>query len=151
MNVVGCEPDGWWRDRAAAMGRLTAELARFRAALGEPVTVVFDGRPPTAGGGSPPVEVVGVRGGPPPVEVVGVPGGPDAADDEIARRVAGDARPAEVVVVTSDAGLAGRVRGSGARVVGARAFRRRLLPAALGDPAAADGRPRHRPVRGGER
>ena len=42
MNVIGSRPDGWWRDRRAAMRRLVADL---RGALGEPVTVVLDGRP----------------------------------------------------------------------------------------------------------
>lgn len=118
MNVIGCQPDGWWRDRTGAMGRLAEDLEAFALALGEAVTVVFDGRPrdPVAGGR---------------LEVVWAPGGPDAADDEIARRVGSDRRPGEVVVVTSDGGLAARVKAAGALVVGARAWRRRLLPAAL--------------------
>src|SRR4051812_45855217 len=40
MNVIGTRPDGWWRDRPGAQRRLVGELA----ALGEPLTVVFDGR-----------------------------------------------------------------------------------------------------------
>src|SRR4051812_28211237 len=40
MNVIGTRPDGWWRDRRSAQRRLVAQLA----ALGEPLTVVFDGR-----------------------------------------------------------------------------------------------------------
>src|SRR5512143_1599893 len=28
-NIVGARPDGWWRDRAAAAGRLHAGLARL--------------------------------------------------------------------------------------------------------------------------
>ena len=27
MNVLGSRPDGWWRDRAAAMERMTRRLA----------------------------------------------------------------------------------------------------------------------------
>ncbi|MGH8919827.1 MAG: hypothetical protein ACRDZY_18425, partial [Acidimicrobiales bacterium] len=41
MNVVGCEPDGWWRDRPRAMADLAGELAGFGRDLGEEVTVVF--------------------------------------------------------------------------------------------------------------
>jgi hypothetical protein len=45
MNVVGSRPDGWWRDRRAAMTRLSKLLAGFAAETGEPLTDVFDGRP----------------------------------------------------------------------------------------------------------
>jgi hypothetical protein len=99
MNVIGSRPDGWWRDRRGAQRRLVAELEK----LGEPVTVVFDGKPHDTGAGE--------------VEVRFAP----VADDEIAR-VAGP----EHRVVTSDAELAGRVAVAGAQVEGAGAFRRRL-------------------------
>jgi uncharacterized protein YaiI (UPF0178 family) len=52
--------------------------------------------------------------------------GRDAADDEIARRVAADPDPRSIRVVTSDAALAGRAREHGAEVEGAGSFRRRL-------------------------
>ena len=52
--------------------------------------------------------------------------GRDAADDAIAALVAEDPRPERVEVVTSDAGLAARVREHGASVSGARGFRDRL-------------------------
>jgi predicted RNA-binding protein with PIN domain len=113
MNVVGSIPDGWWRDRRGAMGRLAEHLTRFAAESGEPVTVVFDGRPfevPSEG-----------------IEVVFAPRrGPNAADDEIARMVAADPDPGSITVITSDGGLAERVRGEGARVAPSRAFRERL-------------------------
>src|SRR5918911_710643 len=48
--------------------------------------------------------------------------GRDAADDEIARRVAADDDPSAITVVTSDAALADRVRAAGASVEGARTF-----------------------------
>lgn len=115
MNVIGSEPDGWWRDRPGAMRSLTAQLEAFQKMLGEEVTVVFDGRPPPGLG-------------PGHVEVVGAPGGRDAADDVITERVEADPHPRELVVVTSDAGLVRRVRPAGVRVVGARGFRRRILP-----------------------
>jgi hypothetical protein len=49
-----------------------------------------------------------------------------AADDEIVELVAADPDPASVCVVTSDGDLSERVRGLGAAVLGAGAFRRRL-------------------------
>ena len=50
-------------------------------------------------------------------------GGRDAADDVIALMVADAEDPAALTVVTSDAGLAARVRAHGAAVTGARGFR----------------------------
>jgi len=111
MNVIGSRPDGWWRDRDAAKRALVDQLASWLRATGEAVTVVFDGWAPDQMGG---------------VEVASCPGGPDAADDEIARRVAGDPEPASLVVATSDRGLAARVRAGGATTEGARRFRARL-------------------------
>ena len=29
MNVIGCRPDGWWRDRRAAMGALIVNHVDF--------------------------------------------------------------------------------------------------------------------------
>jgi hypothetical protein len=37
MNVIGTRPDGWWRDRDAAMLRLVDLLERWAAAEGEDV------------------------------------------------------------------------------------------------------------------
>jgi predicted RNA-binding protein with PIN domain len=113
MNVVGSRPDGWWRDRRAAMKRLSDLLAAFAAETGEPVTVVFDGRPFDLSAG--PVEVEFASGR-----------GPDAADRVIAARVEADPDPGSLTVVTSDRALADRVRAAGAEVVPAGAFRRRL-------------------------
>jgi uncharacterized protein YaiI (UPF0178 family) len=113
MNVVGSRPDGWWRDRHAAMKRLSELLSAFAAETGEPVTVVFDGRPFDLSA--------------PPAEVAFAPaGGPDAADDEIAARVEADPDPAGLRVVTSDKRLADRVRAAGAEVAPAGPFRKRL-------------------------
>ena len=100
MNVIGTRPDGWWRDRRAAQ----RALAQALGALGETVTVIFDGRPHD-------VEA------PPGVEVAFAP----VADDEIAARAAPG-----VTVVTSDRGLAERVRAAGGEVVASKAFRERL-------------------------
>jgi predicted RNA-binding protein with PIN domain len=120
MNVIGTRPDGWWRDRAGAMARLASDLDAWVAARpGDQVAVVFDGRPRELG--TPPTP-------PARVEVGFAPGGRDAADDEIARRVAADGDPASLTVVTSDRALVARVRAAGAAVEGARAFRARLYP-----------------------
>ena len=113
MNVIGSRPDGWWRDRTAAMRRLTGDLDALARETGEPVTVVFDGAPRETGGHSVEVRFARRRG-------------PNAADDDIAALAASDDDPATLNVVTSDADLAGRAREAGATVAGAGAFRRAL-------------------------
>ena len=114
MNVIGSRPDGWWRDRQAAMRRLVDQLERWAAEGSDQVTVVFEG---------PPSAALGCRA----VEVAHAPRArPDAADDEILRRVEGDPRPEAIRVVTSDRGLADRVRAAGAVACPAGAFRARL-------------------------
>jgi len=110
---MGARPDGWWRDRTGAARRLVAALDGHAAATGEALAVVFDGRPFD-------VEAEHVDVG------WAERRGRDAADDTIAARVEADADPSDLVVVTSDARLAERVRAAGAAVEGAGAFRRRL-------------------------
>lgn len=113
MNVVGSRPDGWWRDRRAAMRRLVEALERFAEASGDEVAVVFDGRPfELEGGGL--------------VEVGFAPGGRNAADHAIADWVEREADPESLTVVTSDRELADRVRAAGAEVLPAGSFRGRL-------------------------
>jgi predicted RNA-binding protein with PIN domain len=126
MNVIGSRPDGWWRDRAGAMERLAADLDALARETGEPVTVVFDGRPRAIR-----AERVEVR--------FATGRGPNAADDDIAALAAADADPQSLSVVTSDADLARRARAVGARLVGAGEFRRRLDALA---PAPAGKEPR---------
>ena len=109
MNVVGSRPDGWWRDRRGAKAAFAERLGAFARDQGEQVAVVFDGRP---------FDVDAE-----PAEVEFAPGGPGAADDAIAARVAADADPAGLTVVTSDRELVGRVREHGAEVMGSREFR----------------------------
>jgi predicted RNA-binding protein with PIN domain len=113
MNVIGSRPDGWWRDRRRAMRDLAAALAAFAADTGEPVAVVLDGRPFE-------LEAPGVE------VAFASRRGPNAADDDIAARVAADPDPASLRVVTSDGDLAARVRAAGGEVMGAGEFRRRL-------------------------
>jgi predicted RNA-binding protein with PIN domain len=115
MNVIGSRPTGWWRDRPAAIRELVDRLHAFSRKSGEHVTVVFDGRPRD------------VPGGPGQVEVAfATRRGRDAADHDIAERVAAREERAGLRVVTSDSALAARVRELGAEVVSAGAFLRRL-------------------------
>jgi predicted RNA-binding protein with PIN domain len=116
MNVIGARPDGWWRDRDAAVRRLAEQLAAYSLETGDAVTVVFDGRAVEL-----PEEAEG--------EIAALfarRSGPDAADDDIARIVAAAEEPGAYRVATSDDALAERVREHGAQVIGAGAFRRRL-------------------------
>jgi predicted RNA-binding protein with PIN domain len=114
MNVIGSRPDGWWRDRPAAMRGLAADLAEHARRTGDEVVVVFDGQP---------FELDDTVG----VEVrFATRRGPNAADDDIAAIVEADAEPDGLTVVTSDSTLAERVRAAGGEVRGAGAFRRRL-------------------------
>ena len=108
-NVMGSRPDGWWKDRAGAAKRLVGQLGDWAARTGEDVLVVFDGAEPPAMPAPDGVEVRYARRR-----------GPDAADDDIAAVVASTHDPAHLRVVTSDAGLARRVREHGAEVMGAR-------------------------------
>ena len=82
MNVLGSRPDGWWRDRPAAMAALTRRLDAL--AVGEEIelTVVFDGRPHRRVEAAAETIVVGFA-----------PGGPDAADREIVARLRADPEP----------------------------------------------------------
>jgi predicted RNA-binding protein with PIN domain len=114
MNVIGTRPDGWWRDRHAAMVRLVDRLERMAAETGDEIMVVFE-RPP-----SPPISstVIDVAHAPRPR--------PHAADDEIVRLLAADPQPGELRVVTSDRALADQVRAAGAGVEPADAFRTRI-------------------------
>ncbi len=114
MNVIGSRPDGWWRDRPGAMGALVEKLEAFARRSGDPVTVVFDGRPFELEGGEGVTVLFASRPG------------RNAADDDIAARVESDDEPSSLSVVTSDADLARRVRAAGAAVVGAGEFRRLL-------------------------
>ena len=103
-NVVGSRPDGWWRDRAGAAGRLWRRLSAADLAYDE-VVVVLEG---AARNGVPP----GREGR---VVTVHAPGSGDDAIVEAARTRAEDGW--DVAVVTADRGLQDRVEAVHATVV----------------------------------
>src|SRR3954449_10675799 len=99
-NVVGSRPDGWWRDRAGATGRL---LTRLAALPGRPLD---DARTCT--------RVVAVVEGaardvpaPEGIRLVRAPGSGDDALAEYVARLAGEGTP--LLVVTADRGLRARL------------------------------------------
>jgi predicted RNA-binding protein with PIN domain len=114
MNVIGTRPDGWWRDRDAAMLQLVRALENWAAAEGEDVVVVFErpARPPIRS------SVIEVTSAPKPKA--------DAADDEIVKRLKAEPQPGLVRVVTSDRWLSDRAIATGASVQGADSFRSQI-------------------------
>lgn len=121
MNVIGSRPDGWWRDRDAAVRRLVERLQRLHAAAGDRVTVVLDGRPV-------PGLPEGVHAG---VTVrYARRAGPDAADERILELLAACPDPRAWTVVSSDRELRRQGETLGARVAGARTLLSRLDEAA---------------------
>lgn len=117
-NVVGSRPDGWWRDRGAAAGRLVSSLraATRRRDLPAPVVVVLEGagRDGAEAGES----ADGVR-------VVHAPG---SGDDEIVDLAA--AQEGRVVLVSADRALRRRIEALGGRAVGPGWLLERLAPPA---------------------
>jgi predicted RNA-binding protein with PIN domain len=114
MNVIGTRPDGWWRDRHAAMVKLVDLLERWAAADGEDVMVVFE-QPPR-----PPIvsSVIEVAYAKRPRA--------NSADDEIVRRVRAADDPASVRVVTSDGVLSQQVHAAGASTFPSSTFRSQI-------------------------
>jgi hypothetical protein len=113
-NVVGARPDGWWRDRAGAAGRLLERLAEGlrTGALTGPVVVVLEGAARAAAAEGP-SDADGPAGG---FRVVHAPrDGDSAIVDEVRAQVSAGAQP---VVVTADRGLRLRVGAEGAEVRG---------------------------------
>lgn len=116
-NVMGAGADGWWNDPVGASVRLTEAVAGWARGHDDPVVLVFDGRPEP--------RLSGLAGGNLVVDFARR-AGRDAADDRIVEVVeetyGGDP---ELVVVTSDRGLAARLP-PGVDVEGAGRFRARL-------------------------
>ena len=111
MNVIGCRPDGWWKDRDGAMVTLVDRLDRWASAQGDTVTVVFE-RPPSTALTSTVIEIAHAP-----------KAAANSADDEILRLVQADIRPDAIRVVTSDRALTNRVQSLGASVYRAVSFR----------------------------
>jgi predicted RNA-binding protein with PIN domain len=114
-NVMG-QRVGWHRDKAGARRRLLVELAQYAREARVSVQVVFDGAPEEhfPDGSS----FMGVR-------VLYAARGADA-DARIKELVDTSRERRTLIVVTSDRALADYVRRSGAQVVRAGEFRRRL-------------------------
>lgn len=121
-NVVGSVPDGWWRDRAAATGRLRDSLAGLSAAglagVDAPGLVGL-------GGSTGPVDVVlvveGEASGVPSSPTVRVVAAPESADDTIVglvREARESAPQRALVVITADRALRQRVAAMGVQVLG---------------------------------
>ncbi len=122
MNVLASRPDGWWRDRTAAVARLLTELQPVGARRAGPVLLVVEGRAGAAlhAGSHGDVEVV---------HATRV--GRDAADDRIVALL--EQRPTRATdgaatdtVVTADRALRDRAQQLGARVLGPSLLLRQL-------------------------
>ncbi|WP_448720723.1 NUDIX domain-containing protein [Microbacterium natoriense] len=116
-NVVGSVPDGWWKDRAGAAGRLRDRLAGFAAPASDlglaattwfpEVSLVVEGQARSVADGG-------------EISVIRADAGGDDAIVEEARRLLSLGR--EVTVVTSDRGLQSRAEAAGARTLSAGAL-----------------------------
>ncbi len=112
-NVVGCVPDGWWRDRPGAAARLHEGLTGTGLPYAA-VVLVLEG---AARAGVP----EGTQGGVTPVTTVHAPG---SGDDEIVdrcRALAADGRTVDAA--TADRGLLSRLEPLGVRALGPRQLR----------------------------
>ena len=116
MNVIGSRPDGWWKNRREAIIRLVDRLERWTPTQDHPVTVVLERAL------SPPIHSS-------VIEIAHAPkAAANSADDEIVRLIKADRAPQDLTVVTSDSGLAERVRSAGASVYPAASFRNLIDP-----------------------
>lgn len=122
MNVLGSRPDGWWRDRPAAMEAMARRLDAYAGREGITAIVVFDGH-----------EHERVSGAVTGIEVRFAPGGRDAADREIVRIIRADPSPETFTAVSSDRRLRAAVKAAGARSVPAGDLLRRLAGSEAGE------------------
>ena len=115
MNVRGCVPDGWWRDKDGALRRLIKAVAGHDFG-GEWVVIVADGRPvegaPAGTHGDVELRYAGHTA-------------PNVADDLIVEIVNADDDVGAITVVTSDRGLIARLP-DGTHIEGAKSFRDRV-------------------------
>ncbi len=114
MNVIGSRPDGWWKDRDAAMRAFAVAVDHHAHANGKEITVVFDSEPDPL----PKIDHIKI--------VIARRRGSNAADDEIQALVAAEEDPTRLRVVTSDRALIDKVTALGAKVVSSRSFRAKL-------------------------
>lgn len=114
MNVLASRPDGWWRDRTAAMQRFAARVDRLAARDGDDWIIVIDGRERTLRG----IRHVAI--------IWAARRGPDAADDRIVDLLRESASNPGSVVYTSDRELGRRAAALGAEVRRAGELLRRL-------------------------
>lgn len=131
-NVVGSRPDGWWRDRAAAAGRLV-DLVTGLASSGVPAATGLVSHLPGRSAAWPDWVVVlegDARGAASPSgSMVTVLDAPGCGDDAVVEQcVALRARGLSVTVVTSDRGLCERVLSVGATTAGVRTLTSLLGP-----------------------
>jgi 8-oxo-dGTP pyrophosphatase MutT (NUDIX family) len=112
-NVMGSRPDGWWRDRAAAAGRLRDQLTELvRAGIHYPP---FDVCYPEAV-----LVVEGAARGIAAADGIRVVAAPGSGDDAIVDVVAAAEDGVSSLVVTADRELRARCTAAGAEVTGPR-------------------------------
>lgn len=111
-NVVGSRPDGWWRDRPGAAGRLLQRLAPLPGA-----TVDVEGRPSRVAGVVVVLEGQARRAVAPAGSALEVVLAAGSGDDAVVEVCHGSEVP--LVVVTADRGLRARLP-EGAVAVGPR-------------------------------
>lgn len=120
-NVMGSRPDGWWRDRAGAAGRLRDQLAALvRRGVEGAAFEVTDG-PEWAWWPRIVLVVEGQARGVTPVsdvEVIPAPRDGDSAIVDAVRSLRADRPGDHVTVVTADRELRGRVTAEGGSVLG---------------------------------
>lgn len=111
-NVIGSVPDGWWRDRPAAVRRLLSRLVCHRQQAGVEVVLVLDVvQQDLPAGDHDGVEVCYPRR---PSR--------NAADGKILELLEGEHPDEGVEVVTSDRALALSAAERGASIIGSRTF-----------------------------
>jgi len=120
MNVMGSRPDGWWRDREAAMRRLLRQISVFAEKEAVEVVTVLEGvkLPDFPEGQHGFLKVTYARRR-----------GRNAGDDRIVEFIAEKAQEklaSDMLVVTADRDLRARVEAHGATTIGPKKFLARL-------------------------